>query len=195
MINRSRSEWFHLDIMDGVFVPNLSYGIPVTKALRNATEKVIDAHLMIVRPERYIKAFGEAGADYLTVHAEASTHLHRTIESIHEEGMKAGVALNPHTPVSTLEEIVEIADLILIMSVNPGFGGQKFIPSMLDKISRAKELILRKNSRALLQADGGVNTENAGAVFKAGADVLVAGNAIFNSEDPILTIDKLLTAE
>lgn len=195
MINGSRAEWFHLDIMDGVFVPNISYGIPVVKALRQATQKVLDVHLMIVQPERYVKEFKAAGADYLTVHAEASTHLHRTIEAIHEEGMKAGIALNPHTPLSMIEEVIAMADLILIMSVNPGFGGQKFIPATLGKIARTRDLMLKHGSQALLQVDGGINTENAAAVFHAGADVLVAGNAVFGSKDPVETIQKLLEAE
>lgn len=193
-INRSRAEWFHLDIMDGVFVPNISFGIPVVKALRGATDKTLDVHLMIVRPERYLTAFRDAGADYLTVHEEACTHLHRTIEEIRELGMRAGVALNPHTPVSSLTEIATMLDMVLIMSVNPGFGGQQFISASLDKISRTRELLDRTGSNALIQVDGGVNTENAAALFNAGADVLVAGNAIFGSEDPVRTIQQMIEA-
>ncbi len=194
LINRSAAEWFHLDIMDGVFVPNLSYGLPVVKALRSATSKVLDVHLMIERPERYIADFKAAGADYLTLHVEASTHLHRSLEAIRLEGMKAGIALNPHTPLCSIEEVAAMADLVLIMSVNPGFGGQRFIESSLDKIRRLRELLDRKGSKALIQVDGGVNLQNAGAIFAAGCDVLVAGNAVFGSADPLQTIQQLLEA-
>ncbi len=191
-LNGSAAQWFHIDVMDGVFVPNISYGIPIVKALRGATKKVLDVHLMIVQPERYIGAFQSAGADYLTVHAEASTHLHRTIGAIREAGMRPGVALNPHTPLCAVEEVVQDVDLLLIMSVDPGFGGQEFIPASLDKVKRAKELILSKNSKALLQVDGGVTLRNAGEIFGAGADVLVAGNAVFGAADPVATIQELL---
>jgi ribulose-phosphate 3-epimerase len=194
VVNESRAEWFHLDVMDGVFVPNISFGLPVVRALRGATEKVLDVHLMIVQPERYVDDFRTAGADYLTVHVEASTHLHRTLQAIRDAGMRAGVALNPHTPVCTVEEVAEMADMILIMSVNPGFGGQKFIASSLDKVARTKELLLRKNSSALIQVDGGVNAENAAQLFAAGADVLVAGNAVFAAEDPVKAIQQLIDA-
>ncbi|WP_294594293.1 ribulose-phosphate 3-epimerase [uncultured Rikenella sp.] len=193
-VNRSRAEWFHLDVMDGMFVPNISFGLPVVKALRKATDKMLDVHLMIVQPERYVADFRAAGADYLTVHVEASTHLHRTLQAIRDAGMRAGVALNPHTPVCAVEEVAEMADMILIMSVNPGFGGQRFIASALDKIGRMKDLLLRKNSAALIQVDGGVNAENAAQLFAAGADVLVAGNAVFGAEDPVAAIQQLIEA-
>ena len=193
-VNRSRAEWFHLDVMDGMFVPNISFGLPVVKALRKATDKTLDVHLMIVQPERYVADFREAGADYLTVHVEASTHLHRTLQAIRDAGMRAGVALNPHTPVCAVEEVAEMADMILIMSVNPGFGGQRFIASALDKIGRMKDSLLRKNSAALIQVDGGVNAENAAQLFAAGADVLVAGNAVFGAEDPVAAIQQLIEA-
>lgn len=193
-VNRSRAEWFHMDVMDGVFVPNISFGLPVIKALRKATDKILDVHLMIVQPERYVADFKAAGADYLTVHVEASPHLHRTIQAIHDAGMRAGVALNPHTPVCSIEEVAAMADMVLIMSVNPGFGGQQFIASSLDKISRTKDLLLRKNSAALIQVDGGVNKDNAAQLFAAGADVLVAGNAVFGAEDPVTAIQQLIEA-
>ncbi len=192
MINNSNAEWFHLDVMDGVFVPNISYGMPIISAMRPATTKVLDAHLMIVDPDRHIEAFAKAGVDFLTVHAEAVTHLHRTIQSIHSHGMKAGVALNPHTSLSSIEEIVDFADMILLMSVNPGFGGQKFIPSILDKTARLKEMILRKNANTIIQIDGGVTLDNAKSIFDAGADCLVAGSSVFGSSDPIKAIDDLL---
>lgn len=191
MINHSEADWFHLDIMDGVFVPNISFGLPVIEAVKKMARKPLDVHLMIVQPERYIETFKNAGADLLNVHYEASTHLHRTIESIHNFGMKAGVTLNPHTPVSVLEEIIPMLDLVLIMSVNPGFGGQSFIPGSIDKIKRLKELILKKNSKALIEIDGGVDNSNAGALVKAGVDVLVSGSYIFKSTDPIATIKGL----
>ena len=193
-VNRSRAEWFHLDVMDGMFVPNISFGLPVVKALRKATDKTLDVHLMIVQPERYVADFREAGADYLTVHVEASTHLHRTLQAIRDAGMRAGVALNPHTPVCAVEEVAEMADMMLIMSVNPGLGGKLFIASALDKIGRMKDLLLRKNSAALIQVDGGVNAENAAQLFAAGADVLVAGNAVFGAEDPVAAIQQLIEA-
>lgn len=193
-VNGSRAEWFHLDVMDGVFVPNISFGLPVVKALRQATDKVMDVHLMIVQPERYIQDFRNAGADYLTVHVEASTHLHRTIQAIHDAGMRAGVALNPHTPVGAIEEVAAMVDMVLIMSVNPGFGGQQFITASLDKIGRLRDLLNRKNSQALIQVDGGVNKDNAAQLFEAGADVLVAGNAVFGAEDPVRAIQQLIEA-
>lgn len=194
MVNDSRAEWFHLDVMDGMFVPNISFGLPVVRALRRATEKVLDVHLMIERPERYIADFKAAGADYLTVHAEASTHLHRTLQAVRDAGMRAGVALNPHTPICAVEEVAAMADMVLVMSVNPGFGGQKFIASALDKVGRMKDLLLRKNSSALIEVDGGVNAENAAQLFAAGADVLVAGNAVFGASDPVAAIQQLIEA-
>lgn len=194
LINESPAQWVHLDIMDGVFVPNISYGMPVVKKIRELTDKVLDTHLMIVKPERYVSTFKEVGADILTVHYEASIHLHRTLQAIKAEGMKAGVALNPHTPISALEDIITEMDLLLIMSVNPGFGGQKFIQNTYDKISRAKDLILKKNAEVLIEIDGGVSVENAAELTRSGADVLVAGSAVFNSVDPMETIDRLFRA-
>ncbi len=192
MLNGSITDWVHFDIMDGVFVPNLSFGFPILKAVRKHTNKPLDVHLMMVQPERYLEQFCAAGADILTVQYEACTHLHRTLEQIKQLGMKAGVALNPHTPLCAVEEVVQDIDLLLIMSVDPGFGGQEFIPASLDKVKRAKELILSKNSKALLQVDGGVTLRNAGEIFGAGADVLVAGNAVFGAADPVATIQELL---
>lgn len=191
LINNSDADWFHLDVMDGVFVPNISYGMPVIKAINEISTKPLDVHLMIVQPERYITDFKNIGAEVLTVHYEASTHLHRTLQAIKAEGMKAGVALNPHTPVSVLEDIINDIDVLLIMSVNPGFGGQKFIQNSVNKIRQAKDLILRKNASTLIEVDGGVNTENASILIEAGADVLVAGSAVFKSENPEKTISKL----
>lgn len=191
MLNNSDADWIHLDVMDGVFVPNISFGIPVIKSVRAISEKPLDTHLMIVQPERYIRAFKEAGSDMLTVHWEACTHLHRTVAQIREEDMLAGVALNPHTPVSGLEDIIQDVDLVLIMSVNPGFGGQKFIERSLRKISQLREMIERSGSNALIEVDGGVNTENIAEIVKAGADAVVAGNAVFKSQDPPATIELL----
>ncbi len=191
MINNSEADWFHLDIMDGVFVPNISFGIPIVEAVHALAKKPLDVHLMIVQPERYIETFKKAGAHLLNVHYEASPHLHRTIQSIHQQGMKAGVTLNPHTPVSVLEEIITDVDLVLIMSVNPGFGGQKLIQGSLEKISKLKELILKRNSSALIEVDGGVDDTNAGALVHAGADVLVAGSYVFKAPSPLEAIQKL----
>ncbi len=191
MINQSNADWLHMDIMDGVFVPNISFGIPVMEAVFAISKKPLDVHLMIVQPERYIEAFKNAGAHILNVHYEASPHLHRTIESIHQHGMLAGVTLNPHTPVSVLEEIVQDLDLVLIMSVNPGFGGQKFIENSYDKVRRLRDLILKRNSKALIEVDGGVNAKNAAALYTAGADVLVAGSYVFNAPDPKKAIQQL----
>jgi ribulose-phosphate 3-epimerase len=191
MLNLSEAEWFHLDVMDGRFVPNISFGLPVIAAIRKATKKVCDVHLMIEQPELYAQAFKDAGADVLTVHVEACRHLHRNIQQIKALGMKAGVALNPHTPISTIEEIIADVDLVCVMSVNPGFGGQKFIPATLAKIKQLKELITAKNSTALIEVDGGVTLDNASSIIKAGADVLVAGNTVFASSSPIETIKQL----
>lgn len=191
MLNASAAEWFHLDVMDGRFVPNISFGLPVISAIRKSTQKVCDVHLMIEEPEKYAQAFKDAGADVLTVHVEACRHLHRNIQQIKSLGMKAGVALNPHTPVSSIEEIIADVDLVCIMSVNPGFGGQKFIPATLSKIKQLKKLILEKHSPALIEVDGGVTLENAASIIEAGADVLVAGNTVFASASPIETIKQL----
>ncbi len=191
MINNSLADWFHLDIMDGVFVPNISFGFPIIKTIKKEAKKPLDVHLMIVQPERYIEAFAEAGANILTVHYEACTHLHRTLDQIKSMGMKAGISLNPHTPVSILEDVINMADLVLIMSVNPGFGGQKFIEHSYEKIRKLKTLINSSSSNTLIEVDGGVDPSNANALIEAGVDVLVAGNAIFRSDDPIKTIEQL----
>lgn len=192
MINGSRAEWFHLDIMDGIFVPNISYGIPVIKALRRSTTKVLDVHLMIEKPERYIKEFKEAGCDMLTVHVESTVHLHRTIQAIKAEGMMVGVALNPSTPLVSIEEVLPMVDMVLLMSVNPGFGGQKFIESSIDKVRRLRAMIDMKGLKTLIQIDGGVTESNCHELFEAGCNVLVAGNAVFGSNDPVATIDRML---
>ena len=191
MINNSEADWFHLDIMDGVFVPNISFGIPVLKAIKPIAEKPFDVHLMIVQPERYIKQFKDAGADIFNVHYEACTHLHRTVQEIHNEGMKAGVTLNPHTPVSLLQDIIADVELVLLMSVNPGFGGQKFIENTINKVEELKELILKKNSKALIEVDGGVDGNTAPGLVSAGTDVLVSGSYIFGSSNPAKTIAEL----
>ncbi len=194
MLNRSQADWIHLDVMDGVFVPNISFGMPVIKRVRQLSEKPLDVHLMIVQPECYIHTFKEVGADLLTVHWEASTHLHRTICQIKEEGMLAGVALNPHTPVAGLEDIINDVNLVLIMSVNPGFGGQKFIKRALHKISELREMIERNDSEALIEVDGGVCQDNIADIVSAGADAVVAGNAVFKAEDPEIAIQNLKNA-
>lgn len=191
MINISEADWYHIDVMDGMFVPNISFGMPVMKSIKKHALKPFDVHLMIVDPDRYIKDFREAGADILTVHVEACNHLHRTLQAIRNEGMKAGVSLNPHSPVSGVENVIEDTDLFLVMSVNPGFGGQKFIQNSYEKISRLKDMILAKNSKALIEVDGGVTNENARKLIDAGADVLVAGNYVFKSEDPLQAITGL----
>lgn len=194
MINNSEADWFHLDVMDGRFVPNISYGMPIIKTMKKTATKPFDVHLMIVEPEKYFEDFKAAGADILTVHYEASTHLHRSLQAIKALGMKAGVSLNPHTPVSVLEDIIQDIDLVLIMSVNPGFGGQKFIPQALDKIRKVKKMIQDSGSRALIEVDGGVTLDNAADLVAAGVDVMVAGNTVFSSPDPMDTIKKLKQA-
>ena len=191
MVNHSEADWFHLDIMDGVFVPNISYGMPIVKTIAKHATKTLDAHLMIIDPDRYIKTFADLGMDYLTVHFEACNHLHRTIQAIKNEGMKAGVALNPHTNVMQLEDTIQDIDLALVMSVNPGFGGQSFIKNTYSKVEKLKEMILRKNSSAIIQVDGGVTNKNAKKLVEAGADVLVAGSYVFKSPNPDNTIKDL----
>ena len=191
MVNESQADWFHLDIMDGLFVPNISYGMPVVKAIKEHAKKPLDVHLMIVDPDRYIHTFAQLGSNFLSVHYEACTHLHRTVQAIRQEGMKAGVALNPHTPIAALEDIITDVDLLLIMSVNPGFGGQSFIENTYKKVSQAKELILKTHAKTLIEVDGGVNAQNAPKLVAAGADVLVAGNFVFSASDPEKTIADL----
>jgi ribulose-phosphate 3-epimerase len=194
LVNESDADFFHLDIMDGLFVPNISFGIPVIQAVKKIAKKPLDVHLMIVQPERYFEKFKQSGADWLTIHIEACNHLHRALQEIRELGMKAGVSLNPHTPVSSLEEIITFADLILIMSVNPGFGGQKFIETSYEKIRKTKNLIVSSGSGALIEVDGGIDVNNAGKLFEAGADILVAGTTVFHSPDVLKTIHELKTA-
>lgn len=191
MINNSEADWFHLDIMDGVFVPNLSFGLPVVQAIKKHAKKTLDVHLMIVDGAGYIDEFHKVGADVLTLHYESVTHLHRAVSKIKSLGMKAGVALNPHTPVSSLEEIIADLDVAMLMSVNPGFGGQTFIENTIDKTMRLKELILKKNSKALIEIDGGVNYDTGRRLKEAGADVLVAGSFVFGAENPTETIANL----
>ncbi|MGC9150436.1 MAG: ribulose-phosphate 3-epimerase [Microbacter sp.] len=191
MINRSEADWFHLDIMDGVFVPNISFGFPVIESIKALCKKPMDAHLMIAHADEYIDRFQQAGVAHLTVHYEACVHLNRTIQSIHQAGMKAGVALNPHTPVMLLKEIIRELDIVLIMSVNPGFGGQRFIEQTYNKIVELKELIARTQAHTLIEVDGGVNLETGKKLKEAGVDVLVAGNFVFSSSDPIQTIHHL----
>ena len=193
MINKSEADWFHVDIMDGVFVPNISFGMPVLQAISKYAKKELDVHLMIVDPDRYIKEFAALGANILTVHYEACTHLHKTLQSIKAEGMKAGVALNPHTNVNLLEDVIGDIDLVLIMSVNPGFGGQSFIGNTYKKIKQLKEIINRNEASTLIEIDGGVTDKNAGQLIEAGADVLVAGSFVFKAEDPTETIKNLKT--
>lgn len=193
MINRSEADWFHLDVMDGRFVPNISFGLPVIAAIHRLSKKPLDVHLMIVEPEKYIREFAAAGADHLSVHIEACTHLHRVIQMIHNEGMKAGVAINPHTPVTMLSDVIEDIDLVCMMSVNPGFGGQQFIPQTLKKIAELRKMIDASGSKALIEIDGGVTLHNAGTIIAAGADVLVAGNTVFSAVSPVEAIHQLKT--
>ncbi len=191
MLNRSEADWIHLDIMDGVFVPNISFGFAVTNLLKKITNKTLDTHLMIVQPEKFINEVKETGSTYMNVHYEATTHLHRVVQEIRNHGMKPAVTLNPHTPVSFLEDIISDLDMVLLMSVNPGYGGQKFITNTLKKVSQLKELILQRNSTALIEVDGGVNLETGKMLVDAGADVLVAGSFIFSSENPEELIKEL----
>ena len=191
MVNERFADWFHLDVMDGQFVPNISYGMPIIKQIKSLAKKPLDVHLMIERPEQYLSTFRECGADVITVHYEACTHLHRTVQQIKETGAKAGVALNPHTPVSVLQYVIEELDLVLIMSVNPGFGGQKFIYQTLEKVRMAKDMITVRNTNTVIEVDGGVGLQNAEKLLQAGADVLVAGSRVFRAENPTLAIEQL----
>lgn len=191
MINASEAALFHVDVMDGCFVPNISFGLPVIKAIKKLAKKPLDVHLMIVQPERYFEDFKNAGADLLSVHIEASTHLHRSLQSIKALGMKAGIAINPHTPVAQLSEVIMDTDIVCMMSVNPGFGGQSFIPNTLNKIRELKKMILEKGASTLIEIDGGVTLENAAEIYQAGADVLVAGNTVFSAADPSKMISDL----
>lgn len=191
IMNNSQADWFHIDVMDGIFVPNISFGFPIISQIKNAAKKPLDVHIMITNPDKYIKHFADVGANILTVHYEACKHLHRTIQNIKLNGMKAGVALNPHTPTFLLNEIITDIDVALIMSVNPGYAGQNFIENSLQKITELKEIIIKKNSNALIEVDGGISTENAGKIFKSGADILVAGNSIFKSKNPTKTVSDL----
>ncbi len=188
IVNASEADWFHLDIMDGVFVPNISFGLPVVKAVKRLAKKPLDVHLMIIEPERFLGKFRDAGADILTVHFETCRHLHRTLEEIKELGMKAGVCLNPHTPVELLTEIITFVDMVLIMSVNPGFGGQKIIPTSLEKIRKTRSLVETSGSQALIEVDGGIDVNNAASLYEAGTNILVAGTTVFQSDDPAGTI-------
>tara|TARA_Y100000385_G_scaffold73627_1_gene74270 strand:- start:1035 stop:1688 length:654 start_codon:yes stop_codon:yes gene_type:complete len=193
MVNKSKADWFHIDVMDGVFVPNISFGTPIMNVLKKHSKKPLDVHLMIVNPDNYLENFSKLGANVLTVHAEACTHLHRTVQRIKNLGMKAGVALNPHTPISSLESIINEIDLVCLMSVNPGFGGQSFIENTYKKVVDLKSLINISDSNTLIEIDGGVNSKNAKKLIEQGADVLVAGNFVFKSENPTNTISDLST--
>jgi ribulose-phosphate 3-epimerase len=191
MVNRSEADWFHLDIMDGRFVPNITFGMFIVGFMKSMAQKPLDVHLMIVEPEKYIEAFRKAGADFITVHYEACHHLHRTVQQIKECGAKAGVALNPHTPVNLLEDIIEDLDLVLLMSVNPGFGGQKFIYRTIPRIRQLREMIITQNTGTLIEIDGGVGLQNAEQILKAGADILVAGSSVFGAAQPLEVISKM----
>mgnify|MGYP003530488861 FL=1 len=193
MLNDSQADWLHVDVMDGVFVPNISFGQPVIKHIKKIAQKPLDVHLMIVEPDKFFEDYKNCGADIITVHYEACTHLHRSLSKIRQLGMKAGVVLNPHTPICVLEDIIDMCDLVLLMSVNPGFGGQSFIENTYNKIKTLKKLIERKNPNCLIEIDGGVNTSNYKKLIEVGADVLVAGNAVFASENPIETIKESKT--
>lgn len=194
MINASEADWFHIDVMDGRFVPNITFGMPVIAAMKKKAKKPFDVHLMIVEPEKYFEDFAKAGADILTIHIEASTHLHRNLQAIKALGMKAGVSLNPHTPVSALAEVIEEIDLVLVMSVNPGFGGQKFISNTHNKVRALKQLITERGAKTLIEIDGGVTLDNIGLLIEDGADVLVAGNTVFSAPDPTEMIKRLKAA-
>ncbi len=194
LINKSEADWFHVDVMDGVFVPNISFGFPIISTIKKHATKPLDVHLMIVDPDKYIERFNDAGADNLTVHLEACAHLHRTVQHIRNVGMRPGVAINPHTPISALEDIIQEIDIVCLMSVNPGYGGQKFIKNTFPKITLLRELILRKNASCLIEIDGGVDLRNASPLLNDGADVLVAGNTVFSSTDPLSTIAELKRA-
>lgn len=194
MVNASEADWFHLDVMDGRFVPNISYGMPIIAQMKKVATKTFDVHLMIEEPERYLEEFKKAGADYLTVHYETGYHIHRTLTSIKKLGMKAGLSINPHTPVDCVRDIIGEIDLLLIMSINPGFGGQQFLPLTYEKIRRAKQIIVEAGTETLIEIDGGVTLENAASILEAGADVLVAGNTVFSSSNPAETIAALKRA-